>query len=63
MNQKVYTFLNATLKVEMHEPKKRLACFCWHKHQDLLEITQVCRLNWNVGVVVAFGMIRWSRLA
>jgi hypothetical protein len=41
---------------------------CWLGYdsrgcQDLLEITQVCRLNWNVGVVVAFGMIRWSRLA
>jgi hypothetical protein len=53
--EQVDTFLNATLKVEMHEPKKRLACFCWHKHQDLLEITQVCRLNWNVGVVTFFG--------
>jgi hypothetical protein len=43
--EQVDTFLNATLKVEMHEPKKRLACFCWHKHQDLLEITQVYPLG------------------
>ena len=27
------------------------ACFCWHKQDDAVETTQVCRLNWNVGVV------------